>query len=496
MSVRVRFAPSPTGPLHIGGLRTALYNYLFAKQHNGTFILRVEDTDQARFVEGAEDYIQECLSWANIAPQESPLHGGSFGPYRQSERMSIYRSYIETLLENGHAYYAFDTPEELEYKREEAVANKSHFSYDSTTRTQMRNSLTLQDEEVKRLLATNANYAVRFKIIPDQNVTVFDEVRGQVSVNSNTLDDKVLFKSDGMPTYHFANVVDDHLMKITHVIRGEEWLPSLPLHYLLYQAFGWQAPVFAHLPLILRPDGKGKLSKRDGELGGFPVYPLAWKEFAGFKEAGFLPEPLMNFLALLGWSTKTEDEILSLEEMVGLFSMSGIQKAGARFDVEKLKWFNQQYLQRLNDAVLAQMCQDVSEALKAFDSGRIQLAISLVKERLVVPQDLYNEHRYFFEGPLAYDEKAVAKHWTPETSTLLSEFLKRCQQTDFSEPALEACLQGFASEIGAGIGKFMAPLRLVLVGELKGPSVYALMNFLGKDEIAYRIKQAADRLGA
>jgi len=494
MSVRVRFAPSPTGPLHIGGLRTALYNYVFAKQHKGIFILRVEDTDQTRYVEGAEAYIQECLKWAQIEPDESPLHAGSYGPYRQSERLHMYQEYVQKLIENGRAYYAFDTAEELDQKRAEASASKLHFSYDSSTRNGLRNSLSLSSDEVDRLLSSNTPYVIRFKIEPDQQINLYDEVRENVSVNSNTLDDKVLFKSDGMPTYHLANVVDDHLMEITHVIRGEEWLPSLPLHHLLYEAFGWTPPSFAHLPLILRPDGKGKLSKRDGEIGGFPVYPLAWKEIPGFKESGFLSAPLLNFLALLGWSTKSDDEVLSIQQMSALFSMQGIQKAGARFDIEKLRWFNQQYLQGLSDESLAQQCMAFSPELQSQTADRVGAAISLAKERLVVPQDLYNEHRYFFEAPSEYDQKAASKQWKEDSPNLLAEFLKQCEKTSYAEEELEACLKAFSEASEIGVGKVMAPLRLALVGSLKGPSVYALMHFLGKEEVANRVANAANTL--
>ena len=494
MSVRVRFAPSPTGPLHIGGLRTALYNYVFAKQHKGVFILRIEDTDQTRYVEGAEAYIQECLKWAQIEPDESPLHAGSYGPYRQSERLHLYQEYVLKLIENGRAYYAFDTAEELDQKRAEASASKLHFSYDSSTRNGLRNSLSLSSDEVDRLLSSNTPYVIRFKIEPDQQINLYDEVRENVSVNSNTLDDKVLFKSDGMPTYHLANVVDDHLMEITHVIRGEEWLPSLPLHHLLYEAFGWTPPAFAHLPLILRPDGKGKLSKRDGEIGGFPVYPLAWKEIPGFKESGFLSAPLLNFLALLGWSTKSDDEVLSLQQMSALFSMQGIQKAGARFDIEKLRWFNQQYLQGLSDESLAQKCIAFSPELQSQTVERIGAALSLAKERLVVPQDLYNEHRYFFEAPSEYDEKAASKQWKEDSSNLLTEFLTHCEKTSYTEEELEACLKAFSEASEIADGKVMAPLRLALVGSLKGPSVYALMHFLGKEEVANRVANAANTL--
>ena len=494
MSVRVRFAPSPTGPLHIGGLRTALYNYVFAKQHKGVFILRIEDTDQTRYVEGAEAYIQECLKWAQIEPDESPLHAGSYGPYRQSERLHLYQEYVQKLIENGRAYYAFDTAEELDQKRAEASASKLHFSYDSSTRNGLRNSLSLSSDEVDRLLSSNTPYVIRFKIEPDQQINLYDEVRENVSVNSNTLDDKVLFKSDGMPTYHLANVVDDHLMEITHVIRGEEWLPSLPLHHLLYEAFGWTPPAFAHLPLILRPDGKGKLSKRDGEIGGFPVYPLAWKEIPGFKESGFLSAPLLNFLALLGWSTKSDDEVLSLQQISALFSMQGIQKAGARFDIEKLRWFNQQYLQGLSDESLAQQCMAFSPELQSQTADRVGAAISLAKERLVVPQDLYNEHRYFFEAPSEYDQKAASKQWKEDSPNLLTEFLKQCEKTSYTEEELEACLKAYSETSEIGVGKVMAPLRLALVGSLKGPSVYALMHFLGKEEVVNRVANAANTL--
>lgn len=494
MSVRVRFAPSPTGPLHIGGLRTALYNYLLAKQKGGAFILRIEDTDQNRYVEGAEEYIQNALAWAGIPPDESPINPGSFGPYRQSERLSIYSEYVGQLLKEDKAYYAFDSAEDLEKERQKASENKGHFSYDCHTRMSMRNSLTLDKETVAKLIAEGAPYVVRFKMDADRIITINDEVRQSVTVNTNTLDDKVLFKSDGMPTYHLANVVDDHLMEITDVIRGEEWLPSLPLHFLLYEALGWEPPRFAHLPLILKPNGKGKLSKRDGEAGGFPVYPLAWNDISGFKEDGYLPTPLLNFLALLGWSNKTDEEVLGLQEMIDAFSMDGIQKAGARFDVEKLRWFNQQHLQKMDDDALLEQCLVGSPQLKDVLHDQLKKALVLVKERLVFPADLEREHGYFFSAPEIYDEKAVAKQWKEETAELLEDFMALAQSSSFEASALEDCLKEYVSAKEIGIGKVMAPLRIALVGSLKGPSVYSLMTFLGKEEVAKRIKRAITQL--
>ena len=496
MSVRVRFAPSPTGPLHVGGLRTALYNYLLAKQKGGSFVLRIEDTDQNRYVEGAEDYIQQTLAWAGIPPDESPMHPGKFGPYRQSERLSIYGRYVNQLLEQGKAYYAFDSAGDLEKERQNAAVDNSHFSYDCHTRMRMRNSLTLDSETVGKLLEDGASYVVRFKMEADRTLTIRDEVRQNVTVNTNTLDDKVLFKSDGMPTYHLANVVDDHLMEITDVIRGEEWLPSLPLHFLLYEAFGWNPPKFAHLPLILKPNGKGKLSKRDGEAGGFPVYPLEWSGIKGFKEDGYLPVPLLNFLALLGWSNKSDEEVLDLQEMIKAFSMDGIQKAGARFDVEKLRWFNQQHLQKMNDVALLGECVSGAPELQDISKERLKKALVLVKERLVFPADLSTEHGYFFIAPTTYDEKAVGKQWKEETPSLLEDFMALAQSTSFEESTLEECLKGFVSSKGLGIGKVMAPLRIALVGSLKGPSVYSLMAFLGKEEVVQRINRAQSHISS
>lgn len=494
MSVRVRFAPSPTGPLHIGGLRTALYNYLLAKQKGGAFILRIEDTDQNRYVEGAEEYIQSALAWAGIPPDESPEHHGSFGPYRQSERLSVYSEYVTQLLEQGKAYYAFDSAEDLEKERQKATENKGHFSYGCHTRMNMRNSLTLEKTAVAQLLEEGVPYVVRFKMEADRILTISDEVRQAVTVNTNTLDDKVLFKSDGMPTYHLANVVDDHLMEITDVIRGEEWLPSLPLHFLLYEAFGWEPPKFAHLPLILKPNGKGKLSKRDGEAGGFPVYPLTWSGIKGFKEEGYLPASLLNFLALLGWSNKTDEEVLDLQEMIDSFSMDGIQKAGARFDVEKLRWFNQQHLQKMDDNALLEQCIIGAPKLQDVPYDRLKKALVFVKERLIFPADLDTEHGYFFNAPGVYDESAVAKQWKEETAELLEGFMALAQTTSFEESALEGRLKEYVSSRELGIGKVMAPLRIALVGSLKGPSVYSLMTFLGKNETAERIKRAIAQL--
>ncbi|MGA0384592.1 MAG: glutamate--tRNA ligase [Flavobacteriaceae bacterium] len=494
MSVRVRFAPSPTGPLHIGGLRTALYNYLLAKQKGGAFVLRIEDTDQNRYVEGAEEYIQQTLAWAGIPPDESPKHPGRFGPYRQSERLSIYGKYVNQLLEQGSAYYAFDSAEDLEKERQKAAENNNRFSYDCHTRMTMRNSLTLDGETVAKLLEEGASYVVRFKMEADRTLTIHDEVRQNVTVNTTTLDDKVLFKSDGMPTYHLANVVDDHLMEITDVIRGEEWLPSLPLHFLLYEAFGWNPPKFAHLPLILKPNGKGKLSKRDGEAGGFPVYPLEWSGIKGFKEDGYLPVPLLNFLALLGWSNKSDEEVLDLQEMIKAFSMDGIQKAGARFDIEKLRWFNQQHLQKMNDEALLEECVSGATELQEVSKEHLKKALVLVKERLIFPADLNTEHGYFFNAPTTYDEKAVGKQWKEETPSLLESFVALAQSTSFEESALEECLKGFVGSKEIGIGKVMAPLRIALVGSLKGPSVYSLMAFLGKEEVVQRINRALSHI--
>lgn len=499
--VRVRFAPSPTGPLHLGGVRTALYDYLFAKNKGGDFVLRIEDTDTTRYVEGAEDYIMEALEWCGIIPDESPKHGGPYAPYRQSERRAIYDQYTKQILKTDYAYIAFDTPEELEAIRKEYEAKGEVFAYNNYTRNRLRNSLTLPEEEVKRLLAENTPYVVRFKMPVDRILTLEDIIRGTFSVNTDTLDDKVLVKNDGMPTYHFANIIDDHEMKISHVIRGEEWLPSLGLHILLYEAMGWEAPQFAHLSLILKPEGKGKLSKRDGDKFGFPVFPLNFTDPAtgsvskGYREEGYFPEAFINFLTLLGWSPSEDKEILSLEEMIQEFDLYKVHKAGARFSKEKAEWFNQQYLQKKTNEELLPLLKDLSEVQIANLSDETLLTIiSLMKERATFVKDIYDNGTFFFEAPKSYDEKALKKAWNADTALHLSALCDVLEQTDFSTDALKNAIHSFAESQSLGMGKVMMPLRLTLVGELKGPDVPDILAILGKVESLARVKNAINHI--
>lgn len=500
--VRVRFAPSPTGPLHLGGVRTALYDYLFAKNQGGDFVLRIEDTDTARYVEGAEDYIMEALEWCGIIPDESPRHGGKYGPYKQSERRDIYDKYTEIILKTDYAYLAFDTPEELDAARAEAEANGDVFSYNYLSRNRMRNSIALSQEEVQKLLDAKTPYVVRFKMPLDRIINLEDIIRGKFSVNTNTLDDKVLVKNDGMPTYHFANIIDDYEMKITHVIRGEEWLPSMPLHVLLYEAMGWQAPDFAHLSLILKPEGKGKLSKRDGAKFGFPVFPMNFYDavtgetYKGYKEEGYLPEAFVNFLALLGWSPSDDKEILSLEEMAAEFDLHKVHKAGARFSKEKAEWFNHQYLQRKSNEEVLAIFKNLEETKNiSLSDDTLLKIISLMKERATFVKDIYNEGKFFFEAPISYDEKASKKAWNEETSTILKELITKLESLeDFSSERIKEEIHHLVEEKGLGFGKVMMPLRLSLVGELKGPDVPDLVEILGKAETIGRIKAAIEIL--
>lgn len=499
--VRVRFAPSPTGPLHLGGVRTALYDYLFAKKNGGVFVLRIEDTDTARYVAGTEEYIMQALEWCGITPDESPKHGGAYGPYKQSERRTFYDRYTEEILKTDYAYLAFDTPEELDKVRAAYEAKGDVFSYNSFTRNQMKNSLTLTEAEVKELLDKKTPYVVRFKMPLDRILNLGDIIRGKFSVNTNTLDDKVLVKNDGMPTYHFANIIDDHEMEISHVIRGEEWLPSLPLHVLLYEAFGWTPPEFAHLSLILKPEGKGKLSKRDGAKFGFPVFPLDFYDettqetYKGYREEGYLPEAFVNFLALLGWSPSEDKEILSLEEMVQEFDLHKVHKAGARFSKEKAEWFNHQYLQKKSDEEVAKIFRDLPETqqLEIGDEKLLKI-ISLMKERAAFVKDILTQGKFFFEAPTAYDEKAVKKAWSEETSALLNELCTELSETEFKAGVLQETLHRFVEEKEVGFGKVMMPLRLSLVGELKGPDVPDLLEILGPQESLARIKKAIENL--
>lgn len=498
--IRVRFAPSPTGPLHLGGVRTALYDYLFAKHNNGKFILRIEDTDTQRFVEGAEEYIQEALEWCGIIPDEGPNFGGDYGPYRQSERRNIYDKYTEQILKTEYAYLAFDTPEELEAIRKEYEEQGEVFAYNYFTRTRLKNSLSLSSQEVDALLQNNTPYVVRFKMPVDRILQLKDIIRGSFSVNTNTLDDKVLVKNDGMPTYHFANIIDDHLMKISHVIRGEEWLPSLGLHVLLYEAMGWQSPEFAHLSLILKPEGKGKLSKRDGDKFGFPVFPLDFKDpvtgqiSKGYREEGYFPDAFINFLALLGWSPADDKEILSLEEMATEFDLNKVHKAGARFSKEKAQWFNQQYLQSKSNQELLVYLRAIKQVEAAnLPDSTLLMIIELMKERATFVRDIYHNGLFFFERPEGYDEKALKKAWNESTKDILSALSNKLQNAEFTSIALKETIANFAQSQNLGMGKVMMPLRLALVGELKGPDVPEILEVLGKQESIERIKVAIEK---
>jgi len=495
--VRVRFAPSPTGPLHIGGVRTALYNYLFAKKYNGDFILRIEDTDSQRFVPGAEEYIVESFNWLGIKFDEGVGVGGIHAPYRQSERKAIYKKYVDQLLDAGLAYIAFDTPEELEAKRV-AVPN---FQYDAHTRMGGVNSLTLSREEVEKRIAGGEKYVVRVKIEPNEDIEVNDLIRGKVVINSNVLDDKVLYKAaDELPTYHLANIVDDHLMEISHVIRGEEWLPSAPLHVLLYRYFGWTdtMPQFAHLPLLLKPEGNGKLSKRDGDRLGFPVFPLQWKDpktgeiSSGYREAGYLPEAMVNFLALLGWNPGNEQEIFSMEELITLFDLDRCSKSGAKFDYKKGIWFNHQYIQLKSNAEIAALFIPVLEEKGIKTSvEKVEKIISLVKERVDFVKDLWEQSSFFFIAPETYDEKTVAKRWKPETPAQLAELAGILSSiNDFSAHNTEEIVKGWIAEKEYHLGNIMNAFRLALVGESKGPHIFDITAVIGKEETISRLEKA------
>ncbi|WP_374401038.1 glutamate--tRNA ligase [Flavobacterium sp.] len=492
--VRVRFAPSPTGPLHIGGVRTALFNYLFAKKNGGTFYLRIEDTDQTRFVPGAEAYIFEALEWLGIAPDETVGKNEKFGPYRQSERKAMYQQYADQLINSGWAYYAFDTAESLDAMRKEAEANGKTFIYNHSVREQLDNSLTVSREKVTERIANGEHYVIRFKTPVNEILELKDIIRGDIKFDTNLLDDKVLFKSDGMPTYHLANIVDDHLMETSHVIRGEEWLPSLPLHHLLYKAFGWNAPEFAHLPLILKPIGNGKLSKRDGDKMGFPVFPMEWKTeegiSSGYRENGFFPEAVINFLALLGWNDGTEQEIFSLEELVQKFDLNRIHKAGAKFDPEKNKWFNHQYLQKQSDASLAESFKTILDKKGISTSLDVTKIVSMIKERANFVTEFWDLADYFFEAPTTYDEKA-AKNWKEETPALMQQVISELNKIeDFTSVNIETLLKEWMTTNEIGMGKVMQPLRLSLVGALKGPHLFDIIEMIGKAETVKRIEKA------
>ncbi len=489
--VRVRFAPSPTGPLHIGGVRTALFNYLFARKHNGKFVLRIEDTDQNRYVAGAEEYIIEALEWCGITHDESPTKPSSYGPYRQSERKALYKEYAENLIAKGHAYYAFDTSETLDFHRKDHEAKGKTFIYNWHNRLKLTNSLSLSTEEVQQKLSIEEDYVIRFKSPQNEILTLYDVVRGEITIDTNILDDKILFKSDGMPTYHLANVVDDHLMEISHVIRGEEWLPSLALHNLLYNAFGWEKPIFAHLPLILKPTGKGKLSKRDGEKGGFPIFPLNWDNSQGYKEAGYFPEAVVNFLAFLGWNPGTEQELFSIEELIDAFSLERVNKSGARFDPEKTKWYNHQWLQRQPDLELAQFLKKEAIPATLANDSYLEKVISLIKERADFPEDLWSLGSYFFVPPSDFPERAVKKQWKENTPEIMKQIITVLEAIDdFSSTHVELTITSWIEEQGLSFGKVMPPLRLIIVGDLKGPHLFDIMTLLGKEECISRIRTA------
>ncbi|MFS4483497.1 glutamate--tRNA ligase [Hyunsoonleella sp. 2307UL5-6] len=522
-NVRVRFAPSPTGPLHIGGVRTALFNYLFAKKHNGTFILRIEDTDQNRYVEGAEQYIIDALNWCGMPADESPVNSGNYGPYRQSERKAMYKQYADELINSGNAYYAFDTSEELDFHRKDHEAKGKTFIYNWHNRFKLKNSLSLSDEDVKAKLDAGDDYVIRFKSPQNETLHLKDSIRGDIKIDTNILDDKVLFKSDGMPTYHLANIVDDHLMEISHVIRGEEWLPSLALHYQLYTAFGWQAPEFAHLPLILKPTGKGKLSKRDGDKLGFPVFPLEWKDpktndiSRGYKEDGYFPEAMVNFLAFLGWNPGTEQEIFSLEELVAAFDLNKVNKSGARFDPDKTKWFNHHYMQEQDNDTLAKVFKPIvdnkldviaSETKQSasldeitssqvsgndIDVNYVEIVIGLIKERATFISDFWDLSHFFFTAPISYDEKASKKAFKDSTKAILTEVISIVNTIEnFTVENLQTDIKGWVTSNEIGFGKVMMPLRLALVGALQGPDVFDIMYLIGKAESLKRISNAIE----
>ena len=497
--VRVRFAPSPTGPLHIGGVRTALFNYLFAKKYNGVFYLRIEDTDKNRFVPGAEEYIIEALEWLGIAPSETVGKNEKFGPYRQSERKALYKQYANQLINSGWAYYAFDSPENLELHRKQHEEQGKTFIYNWHNREKLDTSLILSKEETEKRIASGSAYVIRFKTPVNETLELHDIIRGAICFETNLLDDKVLFKSDGMPTYHLANIVDDHLMETSHVIRGEEWLPSMPLHCLLYKAFGWETPEFAHLPLILKPIGNGKLSKRDGDKLGFPVFPLEWKSeegvSSGYRENGFFPEAVINFLALLGWNDGTDQELFSLEELAAKFDLNRVHKAGAKFDPEKNKWFNHQYLQKqsdekLSDLFVADMVKRDFSFVEMTNKPLMTKVVSLIKERANFVSEFWEMSNFFFEAPTSYDEKA-AKNWNSATPELMKQLISVIETiSDFTSLNIETVVKDWMTKNEIGMGKIMQPFRLSLVGALKGPHLFDIVELIGKDETVKRLEKA------
>ena len=506
--VRVRFAPSPTGPLHIGGVRTALFNYLFAKKNKGTFILRIEDTDQNRYVANAEQYIIDALNWSNIPFDEGPGKEAGFGPYRQSERKDLYKQYADELLNSGHAYYAFDTAEELDFHRVDHQEKGKTFIYNWHNRLKLKNSLTLTEEQVAQKIKNGEKYVIRFKSPVDEVLDLQDIIRGNMKIDTNVLDDKILFKSDRMPTYHLANIVDDHLMEISHVIRGEEWLPSMALHVLLYRAFGWDTPEFAHLPLILKPTGKGKLSKRDGDKLGFPVFPLEYTNqetgevSKGYREDGYFPEAFDNMLAFLGWNPGTEQELFSLDELIQAFDLEKVGKSGSKFDLEKTKWFQHQYMVKKKDTELTELFIPILENKldssfdKQLDHDYITKVVSLIKERATFVADLWELGDFFFVAPVDYDPKAAKKNWKEGTKELMEALSGVIQKIDgFSSENVESTIKSWITSKEIGFGKVMQPLRLSLVGALKGPHLFDIASLIGKDETLKRIHTAAKKLG-
>jgi glutamyl-tRNA synthetase len=498
--VRVRFAPSPTGPLHIGGVRTALYNYLFARKNNGKFILRIEDTDQTRFSDGAEDYIMESLKWCGIIVDEGIREGGSFGPYRQSDRKEIYKQYADILVGKGNAYYAFDTPEQLENLRNATEKEGGTFIYNAVIRDRLNNSLSLPEAEWRRRVNDDEQYVIRYKMPLNEDIHFDDLIRGHIVVNTSTLDDKVLFKSDGMPTYHLAHIVDDHLMEISHVIRGEEWLPSLPLHCLLYRSFGWDPPLFAHLPLLLKPDGKGKLSKRDGDTMGFPVFPIFWpysETAKGYREEGYYPEAFVNMLALLGWNPGTDKEIFTMNELIDAFSIERVHKSGSRFDPEKARWFNHHYLQTKTNNQLA---MEFREFLRAkgfhYDIVELETLVGLVKERVSFVKEIWNETDFFFISPETFDQEVIKKRWNQQIPHQLLELRNLLEGIDdFNPEVVERTVKSWIEKKGYNTGTVMNAFRLVIVGASRGPHIFDIISWIGKEETINRITKGVNMIG-
>ena len=498
--VRVRFAPSPTGPLHMGGVRTALYNYLFAKKHGGDFLLRIEDTDQKRFVPAAEKYIIESLKWCGISPNEGQGVGGDLGPYKQSERKDIYATYSEYLTTNGHAYYAFDTAEELDELRNKYESEKKVFTYNAEVRGNLNNSLALSKEEVVKKIEDGEPYVIRFKMPEDELLELTDIIRGDMKVNTSALDDKILFKSDGMPTYHLANIVDDHLMKISHVIRGEEWLPSMALHVMLYKAFKWEIPEFAHLPLLLKPTGKGKLSKRDGDKMGFPVFPLEWKTeestSMGYREEGYFPESFINMLAFLGWNPGTEKELYTLEELVNDFSLEKVSKSGARFDHDKAKWFNQQWMKlKSNEEIAEEFKSELDKRSIKYNTKYVENVIGLVKERATFVSDIWEQSSFFFEAPTEYDKKVIKKRWKGEMNGHISDIKNVLEGLEvFSQESTHGAVIALISEKELNMGQVMNSLRLCMVGAGKGPDLFMIIDMVGKEGTLNRLQKGIDSI--